>query len=142
MPTDSTSVTTINRLPARTQVSIFQGSPWDGVNVRLLDPDGVPDDPQPTLTADVRTATYPEGGIVVASCDISSPDEDGWQLVSLPAATTLDFTSRQYFCDIRASFDVDEDDEPVPGPVLMRLTMIVEGLITGVEPTPPDPPEE
>jgi hypothetical protein len=116
------STTTI---PNRHTDTIQQGSPWLGVRVRMLDPAGDPYDPAPDYSAQCRTDTIDNSGVLLADCDISAADVDGWVAVTLTGAVTRDFPVREIYIDVDCQFP--DADEPS---TIMKITAVVEGEIT------------
>lgn len=128
--------TTIDEIPARHTCTIQQGSPWTGIAVRFLlssgEPyiQGGPIEPPPgydgpDVQAQCRNDYIANGGTLLAQCDISEPDNEGWYTVSLTSAKTRDLPLTEVYIDI--------DAIPVGGTehtVIMKVTATVEGEIT------------
>ncbi len=128
--------TTINEIPARHTCAIQQGSPWTGIAVRFLlasgEPyiQGGPIEPPPgydgpDVQAQCRNDYISNGGVVLAQCDVSAPDNEGWYTVSLTGVKTRALPLTEVYIDIDA-IPVGGDEHTV----VMKIVATVEGEVT------------
>ena len=123
-------MTTINTIPAKVPTTIYQGTPWPGVQVRFVDTAG---DVQPLdeVSGRVATAESADGGVWLADCDVAAADADGYVAVTLTGVATALLPRRQVFIDIWAKRVTDAESS-----VVMRIRADVEGAL----PTEPEAP--
>lgn len=116
-------MTTINTLPAQVPTTIYQGTPWPGIQVRFVDTEGEVQDLD-TVTGTVATTTAAEGGVWLADCDVAAPDADGYVAVTLTGVKTATLPRRSVLIDVMAKRETDTEAS-----VVMRIRGSVEGAL-------------